>query len=140
MVVLYDENEEIIGDVKYNDVLDFLNASNYQNGGVGRHLGFGQLEDGRFYLIYGTQWEFEQDRAKIVPARTIVIEAIKSESLSEIKDYPELMQIYEGEFDKTKPEKSKVFSIRIKLTETEAETNEKIEQLIQKVKDYRNLK
>ena len=68
------------------------------------------------------------------------IEAIKSESLSEIKDYPELMQIYEGEFDKTKPEKSKVFSIRIKLTETEAETNEKIEQLIQKVKDYRNLK
>jgi hypothetical protein len=140
MVVLYNENGEIIGDVEYNNLLDYWDGRNWTNGGTGKHLGFGQFK-GQFYLIYGTQWQGEQNRAEIVSAETIVKEAINSDNIKEIEDFPKLLEIYENEFNqKTIDEKSKVFSLRINLSESEEDVNKKIEKLKQKVSDFRNLK
>ncbi|MHA1488536.1 MAG: hypothetical protein ACTSRI_02640 [Promethearchaeota archaeon] len=139
MVILYEE-EEVIGDVEYNQRLDFWNGRNYQNGGTGRHLGFGQLGDGRFFLIFGTQWQGESAHAEIVSPETIVKEAIKSENIQELDDFPELLDIYETKFNKKNIVKSKVFSVRINITEKTNEVNKKLEELKQKISDYLNLR
>jgi len=69
------------------------------------------------------------DRAKIVTAHAIVKEAIKNENLSELENYPELMQIYDEEFNKKTPAKTKVFSIRISLTGPQDEVDKKIQDI-----------
>lgn len=141
MVVLYNENHDVIGDVEYNDNLDYWDGRNMTNGGSGRHLGFGQIESGEFYLIYGTQWQKEVDRAEIVSARKIVVEVIKSDKApDEFVDYPELVEIYKNEFEKKIVEFSKVFSVRINLRETQDVVETKIAEMIKKIAAYRNLK
>lgn len=98
MVVLYDEEGEVIGDVKYNNVLDMWDGDNYVNGGTGKHKGFGQLKDGRFYMIYGTQWQGQNSYAELTEAKDIVAEAIRTGNIGELKAFPELMKIYDEKF------------------------------------------
>ena len=98
MVVLYDVDGEVIGDVKYNERLDFYDGRNYTCGSTGHHKGFGQLKDGRFYIIYGTQWQGERDYAEICDGKEIVAEAIKTGNIGELKEFPELMKIYKEDF------------------------------------------
>lgn len=69
MVNVY-ENDELIATVKYNHNLDIWNGSNYQNGGTGRHLGITRLMDGRYVLIYGSDWAGDTDTAIIIDERT----------------------------------------------------------------------
>ncbi len=69
MVNVY-ENGELIATVKYTSNLDVWNGSNWQNGGTGRHLGITRLSDGRFVLVYGSDWQGDMDYAKIVNDRT----------------------------------------------------------------------
>ena len=70
MVNVYNANEELIATVKYNSNLDVWNGSNYQNGGTGRHLGITRLVDGRYVLIYGSDWQGDSDYATIVSDKT----------------------------------------------------------------------
>jgi len=140
MTVLYDNDEEIVGDVEYNQKLDFWSGANYQNGGIGLHLGFGKTRDGEFYLIFGSDWQGQKDRAEIVPAEEIVKEAIKSGNLNEIEDYPELMKIYEKDFNQKEIETfSKTFSVRINIRENDTDTKKKIDELLTKIRKYKNL-
>lgn len=60
------DGDDVIGMVEYTDNLDFWDGSNNTCGSPGHHLGIGKTKDGRFYLVYGTQWQGERDRAEIV--------------------------------------------------------------------------
>jgi hypothetical protein len=100
MVVLYDENEEIIGDVEYNNDLDYWDGHNHTNGGTGRHKGFGQLDSGEFYIIHGTQWQGESNYARLTSPEEIVKEAIRTSNVDMLEKYEELMEIYENKFNK----------------------------------------
>lgn len=51
------EKGGIIADVEYNNNLDVWNGSNWQSGGTGKHKGLTRLEDGRFVLIFGSDWQ-----------------------------------------------------------------------------------
>jgi len=91
-------------------------------------------------LVHGTQWQGQQDHAEVVSAERVVKEAIKADSVDELKDYPELMSIYEGKYNKKEiSEVSKVFSLRINIRESEEETREKIEDFVAKIKAYKDL-
>lgn len=56
---------EVIARVEYNQLLDSWDGSDWQNGGLGMHLGITKLRDGRYVLIRGTQWTGERDYAWI---------------------------------------------------------------------------
>ncbi|MBN2980091.1 hypothetical protein [Cohnella algarum] len=71
-------DRDVISRVRYNERLDRWNGSNWQNGGVGRHLGITRLQDGRFVLIYGTQWEGERDYGLIATDREALDEILRS--------------------------------------------------------------
>lgn len=67
MVNIYNSSNKVIGTVKYNNNLDTWNGGNYQNRGVGRHLGITKVSNGRYCLIFGTDWEGENDYAHLIP-------------------------------------------------------------------------
>ncbi|WP_041808492.1 hypothetical protein [Evansella cellulosilytica] len=69
---------EVVARVKYNEDLDFWDGRNRTNGGVGRHLGITKLKDGRYVLIYGTQWQGEKDYGLIVSPEEALNEILKS--------------------------------------------------------------
>ena len=66
MVNIYNDNNEIIGTVKYNQNLDVWNGRNWQNGGTGLHLGITKVSNGSYVLIHGTDWEGSHDYAEII--------------------------------------------------------------------------
>ncbi|MEW9110046.1 MAG: hypothetical protein AB2374_11910 [Cytobacillus gottheilii] len=59
-------HSKVVARVKYNETLDYWDGHNWTNGGVGRHLGITKLKDGRYVLIFGTQWQGENDYGVIV--------------------------------------------------------------------------
>lgn len=65
MVNVYQDGE-LIATVEYNQNLDVWNGSNYQNGGIGRHLGITKLEDGSYVLIHGSDWQGDEDWAEVI--------------------------------------------------------------------------
>lgn len=60
------DGEKVIGAVNYTDNLDTWNGRNWTSGSLGRHLGVGKLEDGRFYACYGTEWQGRKDYAEVI--------------------------------------------------------------------------
>jgi len=99
MVKVYDADCDIIGQVKYNNDLDFWDGSNYTAGGVGNHLGITKLKDGRFVLIHGTQWQGRQDYAEVVSDLYALQEIIRTghEEILEKKKFSKLKELYEKE-------------------------------------------
>lgn len=79
VVNVYDgDGEEIIATVEYNNNLDYWNGSNWQNGGTGRHKGLTILEDGRYVLIHGTDWQGEKDHAEIITKQEALQEILRT--------------------------------------------------------------
>jgi hypothetical protein len=76
-VNVFDGNE-IVGQVEYNADLDFWDGSNWTCGATGRHKGITRLNDGRFVLIHGTQWQGESDYAEIVSPVEALQEILRS--------------------------------------------------------------
>lgn len=68
MVKVYETigDNKIIADVEYNNNLDIWNGSNWQSGGTGQHKGLTRLEDGRFVLIHGSDWQGVEDYGIII--------------------------------------------------------------------------
>lgn len=87
-----ENQEEIVSRVRYNSVLDYWDGRNLSNGGVGRHRGLTKLKDGRYVLIYGTQWQGEHDYAVIISAERALKEILRShnEYLLKTKKFKEL--------------------------------------------------
>ena len=92
MVNVYD-GEEIIGQVDYNDNLDFWDGNNYTSGSTGRHKGLAKLEDGRFVLIHGTQWQGERDHAEAITKKQAVREILESGNEELFEKFPELDEV-----------------------------------------------
>ena len=97
-VNVYEEDGyTIIAKVEYNQNLDVWDGQNYQNGGVGKHKGITKLSDGRYVLIYGSQWQNERDYAEVISktdALQEILRAEKEEFLDEQK-YADLKELYE---------------------------------------------
>lgn len=94
MIKVY-ENDKIIGEVEYNDNLDWWDGSNNTCGSVGRHKGLTQLEDDRYVLINGTQFQNEHDYAEIISADQAVQEILDSKNDELFIDFPELGKLKE---------------------------------------------
>jgi hypothetical protein len=136
MVKLYNENNEIIADVEYNQNLDRWDGRNYTNGGLGMHKGFGYLEEeNQFYIIVGSQWQGAQNYAYCVSTETLIREIIDSGNIDQIDKFPELQTIYNAKFNK-KTEKSRVFSVRVKHDETTENIETKIAEMRAKINKY----
>jgi len=78
MVNVYDEDGEIIAEVKYNSNLDYWDGRNMTSGSTGRHKGITRLKDGRYVLINGTQWQGEKDHAGIITPEMALQEILRS--------------------------------------------------------------
>ena len=124
-LAVYDENDEIVGEVEYDNNLDYWDGRNYTCGSTGRHKGLAQMSDGQFVLINGSQWQKEKNTAKIISKRQAVQEVLKSGNTNLFDDFPELEETRE-EFPSNKIEKSKVFSIRINKESQPEEIERKI--------------
>lgn len=97
-VNVYDEGDNIVARVNYNQNLDYWDGSNWQNGGVGRHLGLTKLKDGRFVLIHGTQWEGERDYGEIISAERALQEVLEAGNDELLKKYfPDALEKLEAE-------------------------------------------
>ena len=91
MVNVFDEDGKIIGQVAYNSCLDYWDGQNWTNGGTGRHSGLTQLEDGRFVLIHGTQWQGEKDSARIITPERALQEVLRAGI--DVSQWPELEEL-----------------------------------------------
>jgi len=81
----------IIARVQYNANLDFFDGNNMTCGEMGRHLGITRLQDGRYVLIHGTQWQGERNWAEVVmdgEALDAIMRTGHSELLNEPKYAP----------------------------------------------------
>lgn len=61
-----DDYDEIEYDSETEISLDRWNGSNFQYGGTGLHAGYAKLEDGRYLVVYRSQWEGDHTIAEIV--------------------------------------------------------------------------
>jgi hypothetical protein len=94
MINVY-EGDEVIGQVSENTNLDYWDGHNHTCGSTGRHKGLTQLQDGRYVLIHGTQWQGEKDTAEVISAETALKEILVSGNDELFKDYPELKELKE---------------------------------------------
>lgn len=96
MINVY-KNEKIVGRVNYNNNLDYLVRTNWQNGRVGRHKGITKLRNGSFVIIYGTDWQWGVNTAEVVTDEKALIEILESgkEELLEEKKFARLKELYE---------------------------------------------
>ena len=91
--------EKVVARVRYNQCLDYWNGSNWQNGGVGRHMGITKLKTGEYVLIHGTQWQGERDWAEVVSAEDALQAILQSgnEELLDTEKFQELKALAEKE-------------------------------------------
>lgn len=89
MVKVYEYigDTEIIADVEYNNNLDIWNGQNWQSGGTGQHKGLTRLEDGRFVLIHGSDWQGVQDYGVIITESEALNEIIESGNLDLLDEF-----------------------------------------------------
>lgn len=86
MVYVYNDNNKIIGQVKYNNNLDNFDGHVFSCGCFGRHKGLCKLKNGKFALIYGTDWFKESNYAKIISPEDAAQEVIKSRNMKLLED------------------------------------------------------
>jgi hypothetical protein len=87
--------ERVIARVRYNDILDRWDGSNWSNGGMGMHKGITRLKDGRYVVIIGSQWQGARDYGYIVSPEEALQEILQSENddLLETKRFAELKKL-----------------------------------------------
>ena len=100
MVNVY-KNGEIIADVNYNNNLDVWNGRNWQSGGTGSHRGLTRLEDGRYVLIFGSDWQGVEDYAEVISSEKALQEILKSGDLDLLDEF-DLREMYEQKLVKEK--------------------------------------
>ncbi len=91
--------ERVVARVRYNNLLDYWDGSNWTNGGTGMHKGITKLKDGRYVIIIGSQWQGARDYGYIVSPEEALQEILKSgnHDLLETKKFRELKELYEKE-------------------------------------------
>ena len=76
-----------IARVMYNTDLDYWTGENWQNGGVGCHKGITKLRDGRYVIIYGSQWDGDKDYGIIVSPQEALQEIVNARRTELLKTY-----------------------------------------------------
>lgn len=89
--------ERIVARVRYNNLLDYWDGSNWTNGGVGMHKGITKLKDGRYVIIIGSQWQGARDYGYIVTPEEALQEILLSGNteLLESERFAELKKLQE---------------------------------------------
>jgi len=96
-VNVYDEDQQIIAKVEYNNNLDILDGNNNYCRGVGRHLGITKIANGRYVLIHGTQWQGERDYAEVISNEQAIQEILEGNpSLLNEAKFAELKELAEN--------------------------------------------
>ena len=140
MVNVYNENDEIIEDVDYNNKLDVWDGSNFQSGGTGQHKGLTRLENGKFVLIHGSDWQGVRDYGEIISRSEALQEILNSRDLDLLDEF-DLWEDYEKQMLKEKDYSTKSIKVSRKVHEqlTElASKNETYSDVIQKLIDSNN--
>lgn len=88
--------EQIVATVEYNDNLDFWDGSNFSSGSPFRHMGLTKLKDGRYVLIYGSQWEGETNYGVVVSPKEALCEVLRTGN-SELLNDPRFKELKELE-------------------------------------------
>lgn len=127
MVNVY-ENNEIIADVDYNNNLDTWNGSNWQSGGTGHHKGLTRLEDGRFVLIHGSDWQGVQDYGEVITKNEALQEILNSRDLDLLDEF-DLREDYENKMLKEK-------DYSVKSVKVSREVHERLTELASKNESY----
>ncbi|MDU7150102.1 MAG: hypothetical protein E6300_16625 [Clostridium sp.] len=98
MVNVYNDCNKIIGRVSYSENLDYFYNGNFQNGGVGLHKGLAKLKNGKYVLIYGSNWQGDRDYAKVISKTDALDEILESENLSLLDEprFKELKDLYDS--------------------------------------------
>jgi hypothetical protein len=138
MIKLYN-GKKIIGEVKKTRNLDYLVGKIRQNNKPGLHLGYGRLKNGQFYFVYTNDWKNGRKYAKITTIENVIIEAIKSENIRELEQYKDLYDLFLKKWSHKKITISKVFSIRIRITDSDEMIKQKIKKLKNKIDNYTDL-
>ena len=92
MVNVFD-GDEVVAQVSENTNLDYWDGNNYTCGSTGQHKGLTKLQDGRYVLIHGTQWQGERDNAEVITAEIALSEILLSGNEELFKDFPELAKL-----------------------------------------------
>lgn len=140
MVNVYNENNEIIADVDYNNKLDTWNGNNWQSGGTGQHKGLTRLENGKFVLIHGSDWQGVQDYGEIISRAEALQEILNSRDLDLLDEF-DLREDYENKMLKEKDYSTKSIKVSRKVHEQLtklASKNESYSDVIQKLIDSNN--
>lgn len=91
MIAVYDGyfegDGDVIARVRYNNNLDRWNGRNWSCGDIGHHKGLTRLKDGRFVLIFGSEWTGERDYAEIISEKEALQEIFKSGNDKLLKKY-----------------------------------------------------
>ena len=89
--------EQVVARVRYNNLLDYWDGSNWTNGGTGMHKGITKLKDGRYVIIIGSQWQGARDYGYIVSPEEALQEILQSGNteLLESKRFAELKKLRE---------------------------------------------
>ncbi len=88
--------EPVVARVQYNQMLDNWNGSNWQRGGVGRHLGLTILRDGTPVLIYGTNWQGERDYGVTVTPQEALAAILGTDDADDILAQPRFRSLRES--------------------------------------------
>jgi hypothetical protein len=93
-------SNKIIARVRYNSNLDYWDGRNWSNGGVGLHKGLTKLKDGRYVLIYGTNWQGDKDCGTIISKEDALQEILKSQNfeLLKMKKWKDLKKLYDEKY------------------------------------------
>lgn len=96
-VTVFDDKGNKVSRVRYNANLDYWNGREHQNGGSGRHKGLTKLQDGRYVLIFGTDFQGEKDRAEVISPEEALRLILKSGNshLLKTKKFRALRKLYE---------------------------------------------
>lgn len=93
MIKVYDDYREIVGEVEYNNNLDFWENNNRSCGSIGRHKGLTRLKK-KYVLIHVSQWPGEQDYAELIGANQAKQEIIDSGNEKLFEEFPELNDFF----------------------------------------------
>ena len=94
------KGNKVVAKVRYNENLDYWDGRNWTNGGVGLHKGLTKLRDGRFVLIYGSQWQGEKGWAEIISPEQALQEILVSGNIELLnkKKFADLKKLYKEKY------------------------------------------
>jgi len=136
MIAVTDANGDVVAEVKHNAALDYWDGRNYTCGSTGRHKGLTQLDDGRFVLIHGTDWQGERDSAEIITAERAVQEILRSTNTDLFDEYPELQEIRDAMPADKAEGKTRTFAVRVNAHAPSDEVDAKIAELRKKIDEF----